>query len=114
MDTNSEPITEEKTNIKRPTVITIAAILLLVLSLFVAGLGIANQFGLLGQGFGNRQFIAGQIRNRNFTPPGGFPSNGLPPNGFSGDQNSQGTAPNFPLTPRGLQAWQVYSAYSAR
>jgi hypothetical protein len=95
MDTNSEPNTEIKTNPKRPTVITIAAIILLVLSLFVAGLGVANQFGLLGRGFGNRQFIAGQNGNRNFTPPGGFPPNGFPSNGFSGDQNNPGTAPNF-------------------
>jgi hypothetical protein len=63
---------------KRPSVVTIAAILLIVLSLFVAGLGIANQYGLLDRG-GNRQFGAGQFRNRNFTPPTGSTSNGFPP-----------------------------------
>jgi hypothetical protein len=76
-------------------VVTIAAILLLVVSLFVAGLGIASQYGLLGQGFGNRQFGAGQIPNRNFTPPNGFPSNGFPNNGVPNDQNNGGTTPNF-------------------
>jgi hypothetical protein len=77
-------------NTHRPAVVTIAAILLIVLSLFVAGLGIARQFGLLGVGFSNRQFVPGQFRNRNFTPPNGFQNNGLP-----NDQNNQGTAPNF-------------------
>jgi len=75
---------------KRPAVITIAAILLIVLSLFVAGLGIASQYGLLRGGFGSRQFVAGQFRNRNFTPP-----NGIPFNGFPNNQNNQGTTPNF-------------------
>jgi hypothetical protein len=84
---------------KRPSVVTIAAILLIVLSLFVAGLGIANQYGLLDRG-GNRQFGAGQFRNRNFTPPTGSTSNGFPPsrfpsNGLPSDQNNQGTVPNF-------------------
>ncbi|OGN95349.1 MAG: hypothetical protein A2Z71_02665 [Chloroflexi bacterium RBG_13_50_21] len=77
-------------NTQRPAVVTIAAILLIVLSLFVAGLGIARQFGLLGVGFSNRQFLPGQFRNRNFTPPNGFPSTGFP-----NDQNNQGTTPNF-------------------
>jgi lysylphosphatidylglycerol synthetase-like protein (DUF2156 family) len=73
---------------KRPTAVTIAAIALLVLALFVAGLGIANQFGLLGRrGVGNRVFYNGQTRNRNFVPP-----NGLPSGGFS---NNQGTTPDF-------------------
>ena len=82
-------------NTQRPTVVTIAAILLIVLSLFVAGLGIARQYGLLGQGFGNRQFGAGQTPNRNFIPPNGFPSNRFPNNGFPNDQNNGGTTPNF-------------------
>lgn len=77
-------------NTKRPAVVIIAAILLLVLSMFVAGLGIASQYGLLGRGFANRQFIAGQARNRTFTPGNGFPSNG-----FGNNQNDQGTTPNF-------------------
>jgi hypothetical protein len=91
--------------IKRPSVVTIAAVLLIILSLFVAGLGIANQFGLLGGGFGNSQFVPGQFRNRNFTPPSGsqsngfpqngFPQNGFPQNGLPNDQNNQGTNPNF-------------------
>ena len=85
---------------KRPAVITIAAILLLVLSLFVAGLGIASQYGLLGQGFGPQQFGAGQLRTRNFNPQsgfpqGGFPQGGFPQGGFPNDQNNQGTTPNF-------------------
>ena len=95
MDTNSNINTENKTNPKRPAVVTIAAILLIVVSLFVAGLGISSQYGLLGQGFGGRQFGAGQFRNRAFTPPNGFPSNGLPNNGFPNDQNNGGTMPNF-------------------
>jgi hypothetical protein len=82
-------------NTQRPTVVTIAAILLIVLSFFVAGLGISRQYGLLGQGFGNRQFGAGQTPNRNFTPPNGFPSNRFPNNGFPNDLNNGGTAPNF-------------------
>jgi heme A synthase len=73
---------------------------LIVLSLFVAGLGIANQYGLLGQGFGNQPFGAGQIRNRDFNPQGGFPQGGFPQGGFPqggfpNDQNNQGTTPNF-------------------
>jgi hypothetical protein len=79
---------------KRPAVVTIAAILLIVLSLFVAGLGIANQYGLLGRGSGNRQFVAGQFRNRVFTPQNGAPITGFN-NGFNNNQNSQGTTPNF-------------------
>jgi hypothetical protein len=75
---------------QRPAVVTIAAILLIILSLFVAGLGIANQYGWLGGGLGSRQFGAGQIRNRNFNPQGGFPQGGFP-----NDQNNQGTTPNF-------------------
>jgi hypothetical protein len=85
---------------KRPAVVTIAAILLIVVSLFVAGLGIANQFGLLGRGFGNQAFVAGQFRNRTFTgqngsPSNGFPSNGFPSNGLPNDQTNQGTTNNF-------------------
>jgi hypothetical protein len=112
--TNTEstnPETANKDAKKRPTVVTIAAVLLIVLSLFVAGLGIANQFGLLGQGFGNRQFIAGQGRNRNFTPPSGSqsngfpqngsPQNGFPQNGFPSGQTGQGTTRNFTFTGRG-------------
>lgn len=94
MDTNLNINTDTKPAVKRPNVVTIAAILLLVLSLFVTGLGIANQFGLLGRGFGNRQFLAGQGGNRNFTPPNGFQSNGSGFNGFPNAQNNQGTTPN--------------------
>lgn len=79
---------------KRPAVVTIAAILLIVLSLFVASLGIASQFGLLGRGFGTRQFGSGQFRNRILTPQNGAPFNGFN-NGFNNNQNSQGTTPNF-------------------
>lgn len=82
-------------NTKRPAVITIGAILLLILSLMVTGLGLANQFGLFGRGFGSRQFVIGQTRNRNFTPQNGFPQNGFPQNGSPNDQNNQGTTPNF-------------------
>ncbi len=82
-------------NTKRPVVITIGAILLLVLSLFVAGLGFANQFGLLGRGFRTRQFVQGQAGNRNFTPPNGFTQNGSPQNGLPDGQNNSGTRPNF-------------------
>jgi len=85
---------------QRPAVVTIAAALLIVLSLFVAGLGIANQYGLLGQGFGNQPFGAGQIRNRDFNPQGGFPQGGFPQGGFPqggfpNDQNNSGGTPNF-------------------
>ena len=87
-------------NTQRPAVVTIAAILLIVLSLFVAGLAIASQYRLLGQGFGNRQFFIGQGQNRNFNPQGGlpqdgFPQGGFPQGGFPNDQNNQGTTPNF-------------------
>lgn len=100
MDTNTDITTEIKTNLKRPAVVTIAAILLIVLSLFVAGLGIASQYGLLGQGFGVRQFITRQGRNGNFNPQGGFPQGGFPQGGFpnngtTNDQNNGGTIPNF-------------------
>jgi hypothetical protein len=85
---------------KRPAVVTIAAILLIVLTVFVAGLGIANQYGLLGQGFGNRGFVAGQLRNRNYTfqggtPQGGFPQGGFTQGGTTNDQTNQGTTNNF-------------------
>lgn len=80
---------------KRPTVVTIAAILLVVLSLFVTGLGIASQFGLLGRGFGNRAFAGGQFRNRNFIPQGGFPSNNNPIGTLPNGQSNQGTTQNF-------------------
>jgi hypothetical protein len=87
-------------NTKRPAVITIGAVLLLILSLFVTGLGLANQFGLAGNGFAGRQFVTGRTGNRNFTPQNGFPQNGFPQNGFPqngfpNDQNNQGTTPNF-------------------
>jgi hypothetical protein len=87
-------------NTKRPAVVTIAAILLIVLSVIVTGLGIANQYGLLGQGFGSRQFGLGQFHNRNFNPQGGFPQGGFPQGGFPqggfpNDQNNPGTTPNF-------------------
>ena len=100
MDTNSETNIEIKTTPRRPTVVTIAAILLIVLTLFVTGLGIASQFGLGGSGFGNRPFITGQNGNRNFTPPNGFPFNGLPSNGapstgFPNDQTGQGGTTTF-------------------
>jgi hypothetical protein len=98
---NNTTVTEEvPMKSKRPAVITIAAILLLVLSLFVAGLGIASQYGLLGQGFGPRQFVAGQLRNRNFNPQGGFPQGGfpqggVPQGGFPNDQNNPGGTTNL-------------------
>ena len=96
-------------NTQRPAVITIAAILLLILSLFVAGLGISSQFGLLGTGFGNRQFVPGQFRNRNFTPQNGVPFNGGPNTGFPNDQNNQGTTPNFtPNTQIGVGFTRIF------
>jgi hypothetical protein len=80
---------------KRPPVVTIAAILLVVLALFVAGLGIAGQFGLTR---GNRQFAAGQFRNRNFTFPNGGANNGSPIGNLPNGQNGTGTTPNFNRT----------------
>jgi lysylphosphatidylglycerol synthetase-like protein (DUF2156 family) len=80
---------------KRPPVVTIAAILLMVLALFVAGLGIAGQFGLTR---GTRQFAAGQFPNRNFTLPNGGTSNGNPFGTFPNGQGGTGTTPNFPRT----------------
>jgi hypothetical protein len=79
---------------QRPAVVTIAAILLIILSLFVGGLGIASQYGLLGLGPGNRQFLAGRFAGRNF-PQGGFPSGGFPSGGIPNDQNNTGQTPNF-------------------
>jgi hypothetical protein len=80
---------------QRPAVVTIAAILLIILSLFVGGLGIARQFGLLGGlGFGNRQFLPGRFQGRNF-PQGGFPSGGFPNAGSPNDQNNPAGTPNF-------------------
>jgi ABC-type glycerol-3-phosphate transport system permease component len=77
---------------KRPTIVTIAAILLVVLALFVAGLGIAGQFGLTR---GNRQFNASQFRNRPFNPQNGGTFNGNPIGALPNGQNDQGTTPNF-------------------
>ena len=82
-------------NTQRPAVVTIAAILLLILSLLVAGLGISRQFGLLGVGFGNQQFVPGQFQNRNFNPQNRVPFNVNPNTGLPNDQNNQGTTPNF-------------------
>lgn len=80
---------------KRPIVVTIAAIILVVLALFVAGLGIAGQLGLTR---GNRQFAAGQFRNRSFNPQGGGTFNGNPIGTLPNGQNDQGTTPNFNRT----------------
>ncbi len=80
---------------KRPPVVIIAAIVLVVLALFVAGLGIAGQFGLTR---GNRQFTIGQFRNRSFALPNGGTSNGNPIGSLPNDQGGTGTTPNF--TPR--------------
>lgn len=80
---------------QRPVAVTIAAILMIVLSLFVGGLGIARQAGILGGGFGNGLLAPGQFRNRNFTPPNGFPSNGFQNNGENNDPNNPGITPNF-------------------
>ena len=77
---------------KRPSVVTIAAILLVVLGLFVAGLGIANQIGL---GRTNRAFAAGQFRNRNFVPPNGGQLNNNPIGTLPNGQTNGGTTPNF-------------------
>ncbi len=79
---------------KRPPVVTIAAILLVVLALFVAGLGIAGQLGLTR---GNRQFAAGQFRNRTFNPNGGT-NNGSPIGSLPNGQGNSGTNPNFSRT----------------
>jgi hypothetical protein len=80
---------------QRPVLVTIAAILLLILSLLVAGFGMARQFGLFGTSFGRGQIVPGQLRDRNFNPQGGFPQGGFPQGGFPNDQNNQGTVPNF-------------------
>jgi hypothetical protein len=80
---------------QRPAWVTIAAILLLILSLIVAGFGMARQFGLYGIGLGRGQLVPGQLRDRNFNPQGGFPQGGFPQGGFPNDQNNQGTVPNF-------------------
>lgn len=84
---------------KRPTLVTIAAILLVVLGLFVAGLGIANQYGL---GRTNRAFAASQFRNRSFPSQNGGQFNNNPigtiPNGQTNGQTDQGTTPNFNRT----------------
>ncbi len=88
---------------KRPSVVTIAATLLIVLAVFVAGLGIANQYGLLRVGgFNRRGFIAGQGGNRSFAPQSGFSNNGTNNNqngtGFgtgNGTGTGTGTIPTF-------------------
>jgi hypothetical protein len=80
---------------KKPAEVTIAAILLVVLALFVAGLGIAGQFGLTR---GNRQFAAGQFRNRLLNPQGGGTFNGNPIGTLPNGQSGQGTTPNFNRT----------------
>ena len=100
-----------KMDTKRPTVVTIAAIVLVVLCLFVAGLGLATQFGLI-RWLGGGRFVAGQFRNRQFNPQNGFTNNGQNSfpnnngqNGFTNnngqvgslpnDQTNPGTTPNF-------------------
>ena len=84
---------------KRPTVVTIAAILLIILALFVAGLGIASQYGLLGRGrFGNQTFVPGQFQNRSFNSQNGGTNNNAPIGSLPNDQGNQGTTPNFTRT----------------
>ena len=83
---------------KRPTVVTIAAILLVILALFVTGLGVASQYGLLGQGFGNRPFAAGQFRNRTIPQGGNQSNNNNPIGSLPNGQTDQGTTPNFNRT----------------
>ena len=94
MDTSTKNTTnmsiDTNTSTKRPTVVTVAAILLIVLSLVVVGLGLAGQFGLLRVGFGGRQFTAGQFRNRSFNSQGGVPQGGSPQGGFPQGGNPQG------------------------
>jgi hypothetical protein len=80
---------------KRSPLVTIAAILLVVLALFVAGLGIAGQFGLTR---GNRAFAAGQFRNRSFNFPNGGTNNGNPIGNLPNGQSGTGTTPNFNRT----------------
>jgi len=79
---------EEMEATRRPTVVTIAAIVLILLALLVAGLGIANQLNLLGRGgLAGRALFNNSLRSRNFLPPNGFPSGGF--------GNNPGTTPNF-------------------
>lgn len=66
---------------KRPAAVTIAAILILVLTLFAAGFGLARQYGLLRLGSGSRQFAPGQFQGRSFNPQGGFPNGSAPNDG---------------------------------
>ncbi len=81
---------------KRPTVVTIAAILLIILALFVAGLGIASQYGLLGRGrLGNQTFVPGQFQNRSFNSQNGGTNNNGPIGTLPNDQGNPGTTPNF-------------------
>jgi len=83
---------------KRPSVVTIAAILLVVLALFVAGLSLAGQFGLVRRGFANQTFTGSQFRNRSFSLPNDGTNNGAPLGTLPNDQNGTGTTNNFPRT----------------
>ncbi len=83
---------------KRPSVVTIAAILLVVLGIFVAGLGITSQLGLDRT---NRAFAAGQFQNRSFNSLNGGQFNNNPVGTLPGGQTNQGTTPNFNRNFRG-------------
>ncbi len=87
---------------KRPAVVTIAAIVLLVMALLVAGLGLASQFGFTRGGFANRGTFFRQNGSRNFTPPSGFPQGGFNNNGLPNDQTNPGTTQNFPTNRTGF------------
>jgi hypothetical protein len=80
-------------NTQRPPVVTIAAILLIILSLFVGGLGLANQSGLLGIAPGNPQFSRGGLPGRDQFPGGNNPQGRFPEGGFPQDGNTQDAQP---------------------
>jgi len=95
-------------NTKRPVIITVASICLIILVLFSSGLTLARNFGWLGPTFGaaglpGRRFIMGG--GQGTFPQGGFngqqpnnlPANGTDQQNTNGDQNNSGSQsnPNF-------------------
>jgi hypothetical protein len=73
-------------NTKRPVILIIAAVCLVVLVLFSSGLAVARNFGFLGGGFGSGRVAGGRLAGGSF-PQGGFTNQ--QPGSLPGTDNGQ-------------------------
>jgi len=88
-------------NTKRPAILTIAIICLVLLVLFSSGLSLARNFGLLGTSFGAPGFPFGSMmRGQGNFPQGGFlPSGDLPDGTFQRPGNFDPNNPDTQVNP---------------